>query len=488
MIADMKPQHHRYSASGAEGWMSCPGKLAMEKGKQESHSLYADEGSAAHFLAYTSLSNGLRPSSYIGKEIICWVTEDGQSGQNFVDGGLPKGATTQSIWAVTEDMADNVGEYVKLVLKAAKNATLLVEQKVEFGNAIGLPGAFGTADSIALSNDGKILTINDLKYGYAIVDAELNPQLLLYALGAIQEMDLVYDLNTLTTLRLIISQPRQNSFPVWSCNLIEPDSNGETVLGWFSRKAAEAVIKSEEALTMLDRVNSLPPSEIPTAQRGWFKTYLNPTEKGCKWCKVGDSCPARMEENLNTVIFPTADMDDLDDLDEPSVKITEALPNDVQAAMSRVPTIPFQTLANIYAALPQIKDFIAVVEKRMLTEMLAGEKHKEWKLVNGRPGNRAWKDAESAKDVMRTMRVKKDEMFEVSLISPTAAENLFRKKRPRVWKALEGEIARSDGKPVVASMSDKRQSINPHNDDLAFLPDLREENRVTIDTLIEDLI
>jgi hypothetical protein len=200
----MTEQHHLYSASGSAGWMTCPGKVTMEDGIAESYSPHADEGSAAHFLGSTCLTDSTNPKDYIGQKIICWEREGGRDGQCFGEDTLPEGAKERSRWPVSEEMVENVQTYVTAVRKLAKGNTLLVEQRVEFGDAIGLPGAFGTGDAIILTSDDTTLVVADLKYGFTEVSAIENTQLMLYALGALREFDMLIDADKLTTVKLVI--------------------------------------------------------------------------------------------------------------------------------------------------------------------------------------------------------------------------------------------------------------------------------------------
>lgn len=186
MSVETVAQHHPYSASGASGWLNCPGKLAMEKGIPDKSSPYADEGSAAHFLASECLLSGKNPSAYSGQSIICWVTPDGRAGQSFFGSELlPSNAVQGSIREVNSEMVEHISAYCEYVREVAKGGTLLVEQQVEFGSAIGCPGAFGTSDTIILSTDGTELIVVDLKYGWKEVSSVENPQMQLYALGAL---------------------------------------------------------------------------------------------------------------------------------------------------------------------------------------------------------------------------------------------------------------------------------------------------------------
>jgi hypothetical protein len=184
MSVETAAQHHKYSASGASGWLNCHGKLVMEKGIPARGSSYADEGSAAHFLASECLLSGKNPEDYLGKSIICWERPDGHSGQSFYGDTIPLDAVEGSIWKVNSEMTEHISAYCDYVRGVAKGGTLQIEQQVEFGSLIGIPGAFGTSDTIILSADGTELIVVDLKYGRKEVSSLDNPQMQLYALGA----------------------------------------------------------------------------------------------------------------------------------------------------------------------------------------------------------------------------------------------------------------------------------------------------------------
>ena len=64
------------------------------------------------------------------------------------------------------------------------------------------------------------------------------------------------------------------------------------------------------------------------------------------------------------------------------------------------------------------------------------------------------------------MRLKKEEMYNFKLISPTQAEKLLKKESPRRWTKLEALISRADGKPTIAPEADPRPAhiVNPEND------------------------
>ena len=237
---DDQIQHHEYSASGFEGPFNCSGIKVMERGLKDTYSPYADDGSASHFLAAECLINNTKPLSYLGRFIICWEKEGERDGQCFADEPLPEGAIQRSKWEVDANRVEHIIEYVRRIRLRAKGHTLLVEQRVEFGAAVGLEGAFGTSDTIIIASDSSWIYIGDLKYGFGHVYAKNNTQLMLYALGVINDFkDLLIDLKKLKEIRFEILQPRIHNFSEWACTLPE--------LTEFAGKAQVAIERCEEA-------------------------------------------------------------------------------------------------------------------------------------------------------------------------------------------------------------------------------------------------
>ena len=448
----------------------------MEEGLPDSsNSAYAEEGSSAHFLASEVLLSGRTVESYRHFGIVCWE-KDGRDGQCFYGEPLPEGAVEKSTWKIDSEMVEHITAYVEYVRDQVKGGALLVEQRVSFGSLIGVPGAFGTSDTIILSANGEELIIIDLKYGYREVSAERNSQMCLYALGALHTEledpdDLTggyLDVSRVKTVKMAIFQPRLQSepdCPEWSCDL-------ETLYA-FANAAKASIAECEQAAAdseMLDDKYS--------AQQ-WVNTYLHPSEKACMWCKAKAVCPAIAQECLSGVLMPLATDDGLFDLDaEPTnavcVTETENLAEGVQQAIAKIPTLSFDVINSLFAAKGLFKSWSEAIEARMLTEMLNGAQSSDFKLVNGRGGHRKWADDIEVEAVMKAARLKVDDMYDKKLISPANAEKLL-KKKPKVWKKVMPLITRSEGAPVIAQMSDKRPAINPNEEALLGLPDLGAE-------------
>jgi hypothetical protein len=452
-------QHHLYSASGAEGWLNCAGKIAMEAGYPDSSSPAADQGSAAHYLGAYCLLNDVSPHDFKGKTIHCWSMPGERDGQTFDIEPLPVGAKIRSSWPVTQEMAGHIQGYVDFVRKAAEGKDLYVEQRVHFGPAIDLPGAFGTLDAGVIARNGSKRHKIDLKYGYGEVSAEENSQMMLYDAGLEVDFDLLYDFDNLEELVQTIYQPRIDNISSWSYT--------RDVQEAFLEKARAAIKRSEEARALIH----VPNLQFETLEE-WAKEYLNPTEKGCKWCKRKADCPALAEAVMTS--FVEANADDFEDLDSAQVLALPVADFNAQLdqAIAKVPTLPFDTVVKLFGAVRKFEDWLSAIESRVLTGLLNGETHPDYKLVQGKQGNRKWASEEEAEKTMKSMRLKLDEMYDRTVISPTSAEKLL-KERPRLWTKLQPLITRSEGKITVAPITDKRPAYIPENP-LDALPDLTE--------------
>jgi hypothetical protein len=157
------------------------------------------------------------------------------------------------------------------------------------------------------------------------------------------------------------------------------------------------------------------------------------------------------------------------------VSETEDLAAGVQQAIAKIPTLSFDVINRLYAAKGLFKLWQKAVEDRMMAEMLNGAQSDDLKLVNGPGGHRRWVDEEEAESVFKSARIKVDDAYEKKLISPTNAEKLLKKPKPKVWKKLQPLITRSEGGLIIVPVSDKRPAIIPMEDALLGLPDLGAE-------------
>lgn len=425
--------HAIFSPSGASRWMTCAGSIAMEQGEPDTSSAYADEGTAAHFLASECLTHDTHPVTFIGKRIRVtstgaeWDTDPGKYCNIFI---------------VDTDMVAPVNAYVQTVKEYVQGGQLLVERRLPIGHITGEEGAEGTGDAVILRDDEIIII--DLKYGRGVeVSAKDNRQLKIYGLGALEAYGMLGDFKR---VRLVIIQPRIQAAPSeWDTSVEE--------LAAFAVEVRQAANDARIALDFKDN---------------WMHKessgYLTASDDACKFCKAKANCPALRNLVLSSVA---------DDF----VVIEEPLAPQISGAQERVSSCDDAHLDNLFPVLNLIEEFVSAVRAKIEARALAGIAFGNCKLVQGKRGNRQWGNAEEAEQMLKSMRLKVEEMYDLKLISPTSAEKLTKAADesgkpiigPRQWPKLAAMVVQKDGSPTIAPISDKRPAleIKPIADEFA---------------------
>ena len=337
---------------------------------------------------------------------------------------LPKLGTT---WEIDEDknvqpaIADtdnpiitysrDMLDYVRKYTDAVRCFSIYhIEEKVELSGILSYAEAYGTPDCVSLSTvDGVAeIQIHDLKYGFNEVTAEDNLQLLCYAYGDYQYRSV--NAQQPDRYRLMIHQPRLNLVNEAVYTIPELRER------WQAIKARANQVQSGE-------------------------TSLNAGDHCVKYyCKAQAVCPALSDHVL------------------------DLLPDEVK---------PDQDISSKLARIPAIRKWCDAIEAEAYD--LAVEKAVQipgFKVVEGRQGNRQWLSKEEAEEALKAMRIKHDQMYKYDVISPTAAEKLFKEGviGKRQWPKLEELITRSDSKLQLVPQSDKRKAVEV-KPDLDLLPD-----------------
>ena len=378
--------------------MHCPGSVALEATCPDESSEFADEGTAAHELAAVALANGNDAAAYLGRVI-------------EVNG---KG------WEVTDDMAGHVQKYLNYVRSIG--GELMIEQRLSIEAITKEPGAKGTSDAVVLA--GEELVIVDLKYGRGVkVDADANEQLQIYALAALGEFEFLGDFQR---VRVVIVQPRLDHIGEWDCSIAD--------LREFGQKVTRGAERCFAALEYHGNYAEL------------HAKYLTPGNDQCRFCKAKAICPTLTEHVLSTVA------DDFVDVSKP---VAPQLEHAAERAFDNA------TLGNLLGAADLIEGWCKAIRAKAEAELLAGHPVPGYKLVEGRRGSRRWTNDAEVEQTMKSMRMKLEEMYDFSLISPTTAEKLHKAGTigPRQWPKLQGLITQSEGKPSVAPEADKRPAL-----------------------------
>lgn len=369
--------HARLSASGADRWARCPGSVKAEENHIDKGSDFAAEGTTAHALADYCLSNGVVAAPCVG------MTFEGRQ--------------------VDAEMCEYVQQYVDYV--CSFSGEHFYEQRVDFSPWV--PEGFGTSDCIVIDAKNKLLRVIDLKYGKGVrVDAENNYQAQLYALGAINDMGFLLEVER---VNIAIVQPRLDHISEWEIPVSDLMSFAEHI------KARAQLACKDDA----DRV---------------------PGEKQCQWCKAKATCPALYDLTQKT-LMQSFDVIQIDTLPK-----AECLTD--------------QQLKLALDSRKLIESWLSAVEQYATEQILDGKQLAGYKLVEGR-SVRQWVDEQQAQMALAE-RFDESEIYKKSFISVAQAEKLLGKKQAALLDSL---VTKPQGKPTLAPESDKRAPIGANISD-----------------------
>lgn len=202
----MPDQHALLSPSAAHRWMQCPAAPRLEAMMPDVSSAFAEEGSLAH--------------AYCARKLKIHIGEE-TTGEDAEIAALNASYYAPEMEAHTDEYVDHVLECLAQLRSHDRHAHLMVERRLSFGDYV--PESFGTSDAIAIGAGE--LHVFDFKYGKGVeVSAEENPQMMIYALGAL----LACDDGSITSITMHIEQPRLRNYSEWTM------TRGE-LLAWASR-------------------------------------------------------------------------------------------------------------------------------------------------------------------------------------------------------------------------------------------------------------
>ena len=235
------PNHALLSASSSHRWLHCPPSARLCEGYDDKGSNFAAEGTDAHALCEYKLRTALGMEAQDPTEDLSWY-----------DAEMEECASSYTTFVM---------ELVEEARKVCPDPVVLIEQRLDYSRYVA--EGFGTGDCVIIV-DGT-LHIVDFKYGRGVlVEAENNPQMMLYALGALELFDCLYDIDTVS---MTIFQPRRGNVSTYTIPKADLYEWADTVLA-------------------------------PTAELAWSGEGEYHCGEWCQFCKAKADCRERANANM----------------------------------------------------------------------------------------------------------------------------------------------------------------------------------------------
>lgn len=373
--------HALLSPSSAHRWLNCPLAPRLEAQLPEKTSPYAREGTVAHSVCEIAAKKKFKKvkAAEYNKVI--------------------KKLKTDELW--DDEMLHTAEIYVEHLSERAMSFEnepyIAFEVKVDISDYV--PEAFGRCDCVMFAGDTLIIT--DYKHGKGVpVSPEMNPQLMLYALGALKLYQPLFGA-ALKKVAVYIDQPRLNSYEGWECNTADLLDWGESVK--------------------------------PKAQMAFMGFGEYHAGDWCRFCRANGICKAQAEQQ-------TSAFDDFGS----AVCNPEALltPDEISAVLERG-----QNLAVWYES----------VKEKALEALLNGTKIPGYKVVEGR-STRIWTDQDKALEKLQSSGIDRAVIYDSVPKTLAQLEKLLGTAK---FKELVGEfVTKPQGKPALATESDSRKEFN----------------------------
>lgn len=386
-------QHAKLSASSAHRWLNCPPSVKLAENFPSKTSSYAEAGRLAHSIAE------LKARKYFLEPMS--TREYGISLKKL-----------QETPCYDKGMDDSTDAYLEVLKETAMGFTnppfVALETRVDFSDYV--EDGFGTADCIMIGGD--TIVIIDYKNGAGVpVEAEDNPQMMLYALGALQVFAPIFG-DSIKRVVLKIVQPNAGGTKPWETTV-------DQLRAWGTD-----VVK-------------------PTAVKAFSGEGEFCAGDWCRFCPAKAQCSARARQMLE--LEPLAGAKPL--LAQPpgaQTKDATELLTDAQ-------------VGDVLQRARNLKKWVEDLEEYALIAALAGREITGFKAVEGR-GSREWQDQDAAFKILQERGVDEALLWERKPITAPGLEKILGKKA--FTAASEGLVVKKPGKPALVPSSDKRPAYN----------------------------
>lgn len=374
--------HALLSPSSAHRWLNCPLAPRLEAQLPEKPSTYAKEGTIAHSVCEITAKKKFKKvkAAEYNKVI--------------------KKLKSDELW--DDEMLRTAELYVEHLSERAMSFEnepyIAFEVKVDISDYV--PEAFGRCDCVMFGDD--TLVITDYKHGKGVtVSPEMNPQLMLYALGALKLYQPLFGA-ALKNVAIYIDQPRLNSYEGWECST-------DDLLVWGKRVKAKAQM----------------------AFMGFGEYHAG---EWCQFCRANGICKAQSEQQVSAF----DDFAGAPDMTNPAL----LSPEEISVVLERG-----QNLVAWFEA----------VKEKALEAALNGTKIPGYKVVEGR-STRIWINQDAALEKLQSSGIDRSVIYDSVPKTLAQLEKLLGAAK---FRELVGEfVVKPQGKPTLATETDSRKEYN----------------------------
>lgn len=381
--------HALLSPSSSHRWLHCTPSAMLESAEPSFHSVYAEEGTEAHALAEIKLSYML-----------------GHISPDEYDTRFEHFRMTSKFY--NQEFNEYVNSYCQEVMMIVKedykglDVKVYLEEYVTFEDIV--PNGGGTSDVVIVGRD--FIHIVDLKFGKGVpVSAIGNPQLRLYALGAVKKHLRECSCNE---TKMTIIQPRLDDI---STDFVSISELNDWAINFVKPRAELAIAGKGELVA----------------------------GEHCKFCKMKGKCQKLADKQLAIA----------------QSEFGEVVENNMLEPSQMSPEV----IARILDIAPKFIDWFKDVEKYAASSAInEGKLIPGYKIVEGR-STRIITDTDAVIEKLRTAGFKEEDYLKpTELLGITSLEKNVGKK---LFNSLcEQYIIKPVGKPTLVPMADKRTAID----------------------------
>lgn len=373
--------HALLSPSSAHRWLNCLPAPRLEATLPERASKDAEEGTLAHSVCEISAKKKFKKvkAAEYNREIKrlkkheLWDDEMLRTAETYVDHLAERSMSFATEPYVTFEVKVDISDYA--------------------------PESFGRCDCVMFG--GNTLIITDYKHGKGVpVDVEENPQLMLYALGALKLYQPLFG-GAIERAELYVDQPRLDSYQNWSCTADELIAWGESIR--------------------------------PLAQKAFMGVGEFKAGPWCKFCRACGTCKAQAAQQIGAFDDFAAVVNQSPDL---------LTPEQMSEVLKRGETLV---------------DWYNTVKEKALEAILSGKQIPGWKAVEGR-SRRAWSDQDKALEALLASGIERAAIYDSVPKTLAQIEKLLGK--PKFTELVGSFVVRPQGAPTLTTEDDPKPAYN----------------------------